>query len=235
MKKREDIRTNRFYLNLSKATSIKVPIYTSGNLGGTFFTTLGSAPDNQYFRTVNLDDPVFQKRDVHFQVDGKFAESFTDILNFVTVSFRKNFGAGQNAVTKDLIFKREDLEKGKDIQTVTYPRLGLEGADWLNYEYRLSWSFKGNDKTVQVPKVPGQWLSGSSPAVSLIPPFDKRVVSIDADRNYFKEAGIRSATVRFFVILNGKAQPQRNLVLRADDAESSSQVALYHDIGEPAI
>jgi hypothetical protein len=235
LKKREDIRTNKFYLNLSKATSIKVPVYTTGNLGGSFFSAVGSQPDNAYFRTVNLDDPVFQKRDVIFQIDGNFAESFTDILNFVTVSFRKTFGENQNDVTSDLVFKKEDLEKGKSMQTVTYPRLGVEGSEWLNYDYRLSWSFKGNEKTIQVPRVADQWLTGSSPAVSLIPPFEKRVVTVDADRNYFKDAGIRSATVRFFVILNGKAQPQRNSILRADDTESSSRIALYYDKGEPAI
>jgi hypothetical protein len=235
LKKREDIRTNTFYLNLSKATTIKVPIYTTGNLGGTFFAALGSGPDSKYFRTVNLDDPVFQKRDVIFQVDGNFAESFTEILNFVTVSFRKKIAPDQTDVTADLVFKKEDLEKGKNMQSVSYPRLGVAGPEWLNYDYRLSWSFKGNEKTIQVPKVPDQWLSGSSPAVSLIPPFEKRVVSIDADRGYFKNAGIRSATVRFFVILNGKAQAQKNIILRADDTESTSQLALYHDKGEPAI
>lgn len=235
LKKKEDIRTNRFYLNLSKATSIKVPFFTTGNLGGSFFITHESASGNKYFRTVNLDDPVFQKRDIYFQVDGNFAESFTDILNFVTVSFRKDFGEGKNMVTKDLIFNREDLEKGANIQTVSYPRLGLEGLEWLKYDYRLSWSLKGSEETVQVPKVASQWLIGSSPAVSLIPPFEKRILSIDADRSYFKEAGIQTATIRFFVILNGKARLQRTLVLRADDAENSSQVALYHDKGEPAI
>jgi hypothetical protein len=235
LKKIEDIRTNRFYLNLSKSTSIKVPVYTTGNLGGTFFSTLGADPDNKYFRTVNLDDPFFQKRDIHFQIDGNFAESFTDILNFVSVSFRKKFGENHETVTRDMIFSKEDLLRGNSIQTVSYPRLGLKGSDWMNYEYRLSWSFKGGEQTVQIPKVHDQWLVASSPAISLIPPFEKRVITIDADRIFFNKGDIRSAFVRFFVILNGKAQAQQSLVLRADDAESSLQIALYHDKEEPAI
>ena len=235
LKNREDVRINTFYMNLNKGTTIKVPVYTSGNIGGDFYRTQASDPDNRYFRIINLDDPAFQKRDVYFQVDGKFSEAFNDILNFVSVSFRKRYSNNQNDVTSDLVFKKDDLESGKDIQMVSYPRLGTKDSEWLEYEYKLNWSFKGNDKIVQVPEGAEQWLAGSNPAVTLIPPFDKRVITVDADRSYFEEAGIRSASIRFFVILNGKAQVQKTFILRSDDTESTTQFALYHDKGEPAI
>jgi hypothetical protein len=233
IKSRKDIRSHKFYLNLSQATTIKVPIYTSGNIGGLFFESLGQ--EERYFKVVNLDDPDFQKRSVHFQVDGRFAESFRDIINFVSVSFKKSYGDQHSGVTKDLIFKKSDLENGGDVQMVEYPRLGLASPGWLSYDYRLSWSFKGSDQTIMVPSANDEWLKASEPAISLIPPFEKRIVIIDADRSFFSEAGYKTASIRFFVILNDKPQLQRNIILRAGDAENSRQIALYHDTEEPVI
>ena len=104
MKKREDIRVNKFYLNLSKSTTIKVPFFASGNLSG-LYNALGE--EQQYFRIVNLDDPDFQTRDIHFQVDGQFAESFKDILNFVSVAFRKTYEDDTHEnVIKDIIINK---------------------------------------------------------------------------------------------------------------------------------
>jgi hypothetical protein len=230
LKKRTDIRTNKFYLNLSKTAVIRVPFYTSGNLSG-IYKNFGA--DTTYFRTVNLDDADFQRRDVHFQVDGDFAESFKDIFNFVTVSFRKTYGGSQNDATADLIFKRGDLEKGNDIQLIKYPRLGTSTSDWLNYEYRISWSLKGNNLSIKEPSGENQWKSSKASAISLIPPFSRRLVEVDADRTAFKDAKILTATVRFLAIVGGKPQIQKTITLRAGDPTSTSKVTLFHDVNQP--
>ena len=52
---------------LAKSSTIKVPVDTAGNLGG-LYTALKNDP--RYFRIVDLDDPAFEFRPVHFQVDG---------------------------------------------------------------------------------------------------------------------------------------------------------------------
>ncbi|MBK8556247.1 MAG: hypothetical protein IPL65_10995 [Lewinellaceae bacterium] len=226
LKQRKDVRVNKFYLNLSKSTTIKVPFFSTGNIRG-FYNFHG---DNEaYFRVVNLDDPDFKKRDIMFQIDGEFAQAFREILNFVTVSFKKTYSNGQADVTKEIVIKGDDLEKGIDLQSVSYPGLGLTGDQLIDYQYRISWSFKGDSKTINLPQDPTGWLTGREAAVSLKPPFEKRMIEIDADREMFKEAGMKSATIRFFSVLNGKAQVQRTVVLRQSDAISSQKVALYCD------
>ncbi len=233
LKRRTDIQINTFYLNLSKTTTIKVPIFTSGNLSG-FFDSLNSGSNrDKYFRTVNLDDPDFQKRDIMFQVDGEFSESFKDIFNNVTVSFRKIYGQGHDDVTADLTFKRADIEKGNDFQNVSYPRLGIESSDWLNYEYRTSWSLRGRDVAMKDPSAENRWIKSSAPGVALVPPLKKRTVEVDADRSQFKAASVASATVRFVVLLGGKAEGQRSLILRPADTGNSSKVTLYCDRDAP--
>ena len=230
LKDRKDVQTQSFYLNLSKTTTVKVPVHTSGNLGG-LYDELGE--DERYFRIVDLDDPDFQKRDVHFQIDGNYVDAFDKLINFAAVNFRKVYGEGQADKTGELVFKRSDLEAGTDLKSMDYARLGIEGKEWLDYEYQISWSIMGLDQPVRYPATEGEWVSSQDPAISLIPPFRKRNIDIDADRTLFKDEGVRSAQIKFFVVLGGQPRVLTNVILRADDAESISQVNLYHDADQP--
>ena len=230
VKNRKDVKTNKFYLNLSKSTTIKVPTFTSGNIAG-FYDSLKD--DDRYFRVVNLIDSDYQKREVHFQIDGGFSDAFNDILNSVSVSFRKIYGEGKNDTTSDLLFTKDDLNNGKDFKTLNYPRLGVEGSEWLDYEYKMSWNLKGESIPIIVPKEDNQWKSEVLSLVALVPPFKKRVIDIDADRSAFSDADIKSATIQFFAVLNGKPNKQRTVILREGDAENTMKTNLYYDDGEP--
>lgn len=229
-KKKEDIRMNKFYLNLSKSTTIKVPVHTSGNIGGIYSAM---KDDSRYFRVVNLADSDFQKRTVHFQVDGGFTDAFNDILNSVSVSFRKTYEDGNDAATGDLLFTQKDLTEGKDFKQLIYPRLGIAGSEWMDYEYKISWNLKGEPEPIEIPKGTNVWNKENASLVALVPPFNKKIIDIDADRTSFKDSDVRSATVRFFVILNGKATPQNTIILRDSDTENTQKTTLYYDADEP--
>ena len=229
MKKITDMKTSTISINLSKSTTIKVPVYASGNLSGVYKELKA---EDKYFKIVNLDDPDFQKREVHFQVDGEFAETFNDIFNFVTVSFKKKYSNGQNDVTKDLVFDRKSIEAGSSLQKALYPRLGINSADWLNYDYKISWALKGDKNIINEPTAEDKWLSAKAPAILLSPPFDKRVLEIDADRTFFKEKNIISAAVRFLTTVNGKTTVNKTMVLKAADVVNTNKIALYYDKGE---
>jgi hypothetical protein len=228
----KDIRTNKFYLNLSKSTTIKVPFHTAGNLGG-LFTTLGG--DERYFRIVNMDDPSFQRRSVNFQVDGEFVDAFDDIINFVTVNFRKKYGGDHEDVTSQLIINGSDLKKGIALKEISYPRLGIPTADWLNYEYQLLWSFKGSSKVVRYPSDDKKWISSSDPAVSLIPPLTKEYIEVDGDRTLFAKDSIASVNVSFASYQGGQKKVVRNLIMRVGDPGSTSKITVYHDPGTQVV
>lgn len=232
IKKREDIRVHKFYLNLSKSTTIKVPVFSSGNIGG-LYQVFQEGEENIYFKVVNLEDVDFLKREIIFQLDGEYVESFNEILNSVSVSFKKTYGENQNDVTRDILLKRDDLKNGKDYKTVFYPRLGVKSADWLDYEYRLSWNLKGETKSISIPSSEEKWIKSNDASIVLNPPFAKKTVQIDADRTFFDEAGFASCTVRFFVILNGNAALQKTVILRRDDVENTNKINLYFDKDEP--
>jgi hypothetical protein len=225
MKNREDIRQNSFSIVLTKNSTVKVPVNTAGNIRGLYDTF---KEDPRYFRIVNLGDPAFEFRSVYFQVDGEYAGSFQDAINFVAVNFRKKF-PDKPEFTNTLRFSYENVKDGKLVQDVSYPRLGGQDSSWLDYEYRIMWSVHDRD-TVSIPSDPEKWLPANDPAISLVPPLDKTTVEIDADRGVFNDQGVASANVVFTYPLLG--QPKRTRVtLRAKDTESTSHVVLYKDEG----
>jgi hypothetical protein len=230
IKRREDIRMNKFYLNLSKTTTIKVPIHTSGNIGGLYSEMQN---DDRYFKVINLADSDFQKRAVHFQIDGEFKDAFNELLNSVSVSFKKVYGGDTDDATGSLIFTGKDVSEGKDFKALIYPRLGITSSEWLNYDYKISWNLKGEEKPILIPKAVDLWKAGNASLTTLTPPFKKRTVEIDADKSGFKESGIRSASIRFFTVLNGDAIPHKTLIIRDTDTENTSKVNLFFDEGEP--
>ena len=232
LKNIKDIHTSKFYLNLSKSTTIKVPFHTAGNLGG-LYGQLGT--NSNYFRIVNMDDPSFQRRNINFQVDGEFTDAFDDIVNFVTVNFRKKYNNGQDDVTSQLIINGGDLKKGINLKEIGYPRLGLQTADWLEYEYQLLWSFKGKSKEVRYPSDATKWIKSADPAVSLIPPLVKEYIEVDADRQQFMTDSISSVDINFLSVQGGDKKPVRHIVLRSGDQSSTSKITVYHDQEAPVV
>lgn len=226
LKNREDIRENHFSVVLSRSTTIKVPVDASGNLGGVYSAL---EADPKYFREVPLDDPAFQFRDIHFQLDGSFVDSFSDLVNFVSVTVRKTYD-DKSTTVHDLLFSLDDVEQGRTIQTVALARLGELDDGWHEYEYRSSWSLRGG--TTLVHPAEGDWIGGSDVAISLKPPLEKRKVTVDADRALFEERGVKAAVVRFATVLAGETVPQRELHLRVDDLDSTVDTVIYHDPGE---
>jgi hypothetical protein len=225
LKNRKDVRQNTFSIILTKNSTVKVPVNTAGNLHGLYdaFKT-----DKRYFRVVNLGDATFEFRPVYFQVDGEYAGSFQDALNFVAVNFRKKF-EGQPEYTGTVRFNQDTIKDGKLAQEVTYPRLGVQDATWLDYEYQVVWSVH-NRKTVKVPADGGKWIKANDPAISLVPPLDKTTMEIDADRGKFTDSQVVSASMNFDYPLIGENKRTR-VTLRATDTASTSPVTIYKDHG----
>lgn len=229
LKKRSDIQTNHFYLNLSKSTTMKFPVFCAGNLGG-FYQQYGEDP--KFFRVVDLNDPDFQRREVYFQIDGEYLDAFKTHINFVTVDFLQE-NPGAEATTASLVFSYPEIAGGKYMQQLSYPRLGRTDASWLNYKYRLNWSVRGKDKAVVVPEREGEWMEASAPMVSLKPPFSKKIVEIDVDRGMLQENGVSAVLVEFASTFMGEPVKIGRTRLSASDAGEPVSISLYFDPGEP--
>ncbi len=224
IKSREDIRTNRFSLVLSQNTTIKVAVDTAGNLSGVY----GEMKDDpRYFRIVNLDDPAFEFRTIHFQIDGEYLDSFQNTINFVSVNVRKKYD-DRPAFTRSLHFSSTDVGAGKTIQEIAFPRLGELDPDWTEYEYQVRWSLR-DLPTMMVPDDEEKWIRSSDAAISLVPPFERREIEVDADIRQFSDIGVASAVFEVATVLSGRPRIERKAVLRATDSDPINRVSVYFD------
>ena len=143
--------------------------------------------DKRVHDVINLDDPDLEERTVFSILDGEDFDNFGKFINFVTVSFKKAHPQGQ-PTTKDVIFNSKTFAEKGNMLPFIYPRLG-EGEEWLNYEYKTTWSFMGGIKVV------GAWVKTDEPAVSLSPPHRYRTLDIIADEENVAQYNIKLITV----------------------------------------
>ncbi|WP_109302599.1 hypothetical protein [Aquimarina sp. AU474] len=222
VKEKKDIRVHRFRLDLSESTTIKVPFYTAGNLGGLYESF---KEDPKYFRVVDMDNADFEKREIIFQLDTDFAESFEEVVNFVTVNFRKKY-TGRRDFTSQLYFNAKDIKNGKIFKSIAFPRLGEQSANWKEYEYQISWSVRGQSEFVGSNS---QWKTSQSPAIVISPPFQKLAVEVDLDKQVLAEADVASVIVDFAADFLGKTQFVKSLTLRSSGEENNSKTAVFYD------
>lgn len=145
--------------------------------------------NKKVYDIINLDDPDLQDRRVHAILDGEDFDTFKKYINFVTVSFRKTHPSGE-PTTRDVIFNAKSFAEQGNMQEFVYPRLG-EGASWLGYEYKTTWSFMGGLK------VDGAWTRSEEAAVNLFPPHRYREVDVIADEENVRAHNIKLITVAF--------------------------------------
>ncbi len=228
LKKRKDINRGVFSIRLERSTVIKVPFHTAGNLSGFF---QAHKDNGRLFRIIDLADPAFQRREVYFRVDGEFADVFEGRMNFASVLLRKQH-PGHPDTTGQVIFSREDVRNGVLTKGWHYARLGEASADWLRYQYHVTWSLRGR-KALDDPPGQDSWQTTNLPVLTLAPPLDRHDLVIDADRLNFDLRGARSALLEARYRLFGKPVEERIAILRYNDGESTNEKTLFVDTGQP--
>lgn len=228
LKRRQDIRRNTFVLLLARSGSVKVPIDAAGNLGGLFRHLRDR---DRYFQVVDMADPTFQADTVRFQVDGDFVDAFKDLVNFVAVNVRRRYQGSDSAVASFQLWPA-DVAKGKTIADVVLQRLNLTPSQAQEIEYQVRWSIRGGAAVLQ-PTQQRSWIRTIDRAISLRPPLERRVIEIDCDRRMLQERQLATGVIQFATVLAGEARRDRQVTLRAGDAESTTRIVVYHDRNQP--
>jgi hypothetical protein len=162
----------------------------TGPMDASIGDTLRKFKNNKkVYDIINLDDPDLQDRTVYAVLDGEDFDTFKKYINFVTVSFKKTHPSGE-PTTRDVIFSAQSFAERGNMLPFVYPRLG-EGASWLGYDYKTTWSFMGGIK------VDGTWTRGEDALVNLFPPHRYRQVDVIADEENIKAFNIKLITVAF--------------------------------------
>jgi hypothetical protein len=162
----------------------------TGPMDASIGDTLRKFKNNKkVYDIINLDDPDLQDRQVFAILDGEDFDTFKKYINFVTVSFKKTHPSGE-PTTRDVIFNAQSFAERGNMLPFVYPRLG-EGASWLGYEFKTTWSFMGGIK------VDGTWTRSEEAAVNLFPPHRYREVDVIADEANVQAYNIKLITVAF--------------------------------------
>lgn len=179
-----------------------------------------------YFRVVNLDDPAYKQREVRIGVDGSLLSDFGKYVNSVTVTVRKAHEDGQTTL-QEVVVNRETFAASPQGFGVVYGwHADSDRTAWLDYEYRTSWSFRDGGTHTE------EWKKTDSPAINLLPPYERREVTIAGDLDALKKAGVRNAVVTLSYDFFGKPRSLRPVVLQIKDAQLEEKVELIQPRGD---
>ncbi len=192
-------KTGFFRLNLKSWTADTLAVRFDENIGGFGKRMLN---DPAHFREVNLDDPVYQQREVLVSLDGQDSADFGKFVNFVTVGLRKRHQDG-STTNQELKIDKANFNSALNNFRMIYGYKGDKDRNkWLEFEHRTVWSLYGG-----VLKDSG-WQPTNTYVLPVAPPHRYREIAIEADPEIFRQKGVRLATVTFRSRLFGQEQVQ---------------------------
>ncbi|MCB0375080.1 MAG: hypothetical protein KDD04_04090, partial [Sinomicrobium sp.] len=181
--------------------------------------------DERFFRDVPLWDPAFQQREVYVGIDGDLEKEFESMLNSVTVTLRKKHLNGAETLA-DILIKKESFKDYEGRLSMRYLNQGdTVRTDWLKYEYKTSWKFKGGGG-YETP-----WQTENSAMVNLFIPFQRRSIHLEGDMELFKEKDIRAVSVQISYPFFDRTKQHRVTIRPGDDLnEKAFEITLPNNV-----
>ena len=163
--------------------------YITFNIGD-FYEKFGS--NTKHFRTVAMDDPDFQLREVYIGIDGTLVGEFDKMVNSVTVRLRKAHQLGDTTV-KELIIRRNTLENAEPLYIIYGSREDHNRTEWLNYQYQTLWQFQGGYGTYA-----SDWTDQSSAMINLYVPYERRKIQLSGNMEALQAQGVKAVVAQVF-------------------------------------
>jgi len=206
-------RSGVFRLDFRQYLPDQISFPMSENVGD-LHTRYGDDPT--MFREVNLDDPVYQQREVLASLDGQDVQDFTKYVNYVTVKLRKTHEDG--SLTHDEVkIDKNNFNESANLFRLMYGWKGdRQRSEWLEYEYKVTWSFFGGAL------YESEWQTGDDFMITVAPPHRYRSILLSADAETFGEKQVRAATVKFFHNMFGREAVQSVMLPTADGAYTTA-------------
>jgi hypothetical protein len=209
-------------LDFNHRASVERHSFITFNIGD-FYKRFGK--DENYFRDVNLADPMFQQREVHVKVDGALLPDFDRYINTVTVTMRKEHQNGQQTL-REVVLNRQSITDSAGGFRMLYGWNGDQDRQaWLQYDYRTRWSFKGGG-TYET-----EWKRVDAPMIDVFVPYERRVVQLVGNNGDLLRKGVRAVVVQVeYPFFSEKRRHQ--LVVRPDKPAEEPQVQITLPLGQ---
>ncbi len=144
------------------------------------------------FRQVNIDDPLYQQREIVAILDGLNSTDFGEYVNFVSLRLRKTHESGQITDDEVRIDRRNFNQEGAAFKLLYGWKGDNKRRTWMDYEYQTVWSFFGG-ASLQTP-----WTKASANEIALTPPMQRRSIELKADPKRLADQGVRAVSVKVF-------------------------------------
>ncbi len=193
--KKKNIKTSgSSVLNFSSRTSADRHYFITFNLSD-FYKKYGE--DTNYIRTVSIEDPEFQQRDITVGVDGTLLPEFNKMINSVTITLKKDHQDGTTTL-RNVNITKNFIDKGTII-TMSYGSFGdRDRLAWLNYEYNAHFNFLGG-RTWET-----GWRKQQAGVINLLTPYERKVIRLEANPDSLKAKNVRATTVQVeYLFLDG--------------------------------
>jgi hypothetical protein len=204
-------QSGKLFMDLNQYSADRLTTVMAGNIGD-LYQKYGQDP--RYFRAANLDDPVYNQREIFLMVDGRNEEDFKNYINFVTVQILKEHQNGEQTLDETVIDKESFSEQKNRYRMVYGWKQDSDRQKWMTYKYKTVWNFYGG-ASYESP-----WSETDSFVLSLTPPYQYRRIFLEGDRQVFEERGIRHALVKFYYDFFGKEMTIQKTI-KASDQEFS--------------
>ncbi|HEX6177526.1 MAG TPA: hypothetical protein VF057_04150, partial [Thermoanaerobaculia bacterium] len=214
----KDLRSEgKTRITLDKRSNVQRRALLTANIGN-LYARYGR--DERYFRVESTADPAFDQRRVFVLIDGALQPEVGTFVNSVEVGLRKRHGSGDVTV-RELVVNTATSGGNKALGPLTYNNHGDDDAEeWLKYEYRTAWDFRGGGK-YQSP-----WTTRSAATIGLTAPFHRQVVEIDGDLASLAQQGVRAIVVEVTNDFFGGAKTQRRTIRPALGDQQIQPIAL---------
>ncbi len=213
-------RSGTYKVDLNKFTETTRTLPFDYNLGNV------RKQCEECFREINADDPLMKQREINASLGGTNIEDFNHV-NFVNVVMRKKHEDGQQTVDELKIDKTAFNTNGNFFKML-YGWKGDNNRDnWLNYDYKTLWSFKGNHS------VESNWETTQFGSIALEPPIVKKPIYIEIDEDFITDENIRAVEIKVYSQLGERQEViTANLKTNKSELTETLEVLLPRDSEE---
>lgn len=205
---KKQTKKGNFHFKFNKANSATINLRMDENVGKVSKSSL---------REVVIGPGAFSQREVLVMLDGFNSDDFKSYINFATVEMRKKHDNGKSSMDDIRIDHKNFVDQQNRFKLMYgWNDDDVSNPKWLEYEYRVVWNFFGGEK------VETDWKKASISAIAIVPPFQLRNITIEADPDLLGDE-VRAIHVDVFYKY-GNSEKVEKLILKPKQTELSKSV-----------
>jgi len=210
-------------LDFNHRAAVKRHAFVTFNIGN-LYQRFGQ--DERYFKARVLSQEWTRQREIRIAVDGALLPEFDSMVNNVSITLRKQHDRGEVTMRELVIDKGVVNDAAADLRMVYGWRGDTNFEDWLNYEYRTRWSFKGGGHYET------DWQTTNAAMIDLYVPYQRRLIQVLNTGVDLADHDVRAVVVKISYPFFGRVQSEQR-VIRTDSAiEQNFEITLPNDTFE---